>query len=92
MGKDFLGISVFHHFAQIEEGCFVADAGCLLHAVRDDNNGRLLAEFADQLLDLGRRNRIQGRRRFVHQQDRWLDGHGTGNTQSLLLSAGECIG
>ena len=59
MGKDFLGISVFHHFAQIEEGCFVADAGCLLHAVRDDNDGRLLAEFADQFLDLGRRNRIQ---------------------------------
>ena len=45
----------------------------------------------NQLLHFRRRNRIERRRRFIHQQYRRRDSHRTGDTKTLLLSAGQCI-
>ena len=45
----------------------------------------------DQLLHLSRRNRVECRRRLIHQQYRRRDSHRTGDTKPLLLSAGQRI-
>jgi hypothetical protein len=57
--------------------------------VGDDHDRVLLAQLVHQLLDGQRRDRVERRARFVHQEDLGLDGDGPGDAQPLLLPAGQ---
>src|SRR5690606_27843855 len=67
----------------------VGDARGLLHVVGDDDDGELLGEVDHELFDAGRRDRVEGRARLVHEDDLGLEGDGAGDAQALLLAAGE---
>ena len=49
-------------------------------------------EVLHQVLDAGRRDRVEGRARLVHQDDLRLDGDRAGDAQPLLLAAGQRVG
>ena len=80
---------VFNDLAQQEEGSAVADSRGLLHIMRDDHDGILLFELGHQVLDLCRRDRVECARRLIHEQDIRLHGQRPGDTQSLVLAAGQ---
>ena len=61
----------------------------LLHGMRHDADSVLLAQFIDQLLDLGGRDRIERRAGLVHQDHVGLDRDRAGDAQALLLPAGQ---
>ena len=61
-------------------------AGCLLHVVRNDHDGEALFELLNQVLDGQRRNGVESRAGLVHEQNLRLNGDGTCDAQSLLLS------
>src|SRR3990170_4202668 len=67
----------------------VRHAGRLLHVVRDDDDGELLGQLPDKVLNLERGDGVQGGARLVHQDDVRLDGEGPGDAETLLLAAGE---
>ena len=74
---------------QVEERRLVAHPRRLLHVVGDDDDGVLLLQLADQILDRHRRDRVQRRTRLVHQQHIGLHGDGPRDTQPLLLASGQ---
>ena len=57
--------------------------------MRDDDDRVAVFELVDQLLDALRGDRVERRRRFVHQQDLGLDGERARDAQALLLAARE---
>jgi hypothetical protein len=57
--------------------------------VGDDDDGELGAQLLDQLLDLAGRDRVEGRGRFVEQDELGLLGDGAGDAEALLLTAGQ---
>ena len=72
-----------------EEGGHVGDARCLLHVVRDDHDRVLALELVHQILDPRRRDRVERRRRLVHQDHVRLDREAAGDAEALLLATGE---
>src|SRR3954469_374624 len=70
-----------------EEGHSVADAGGLLHVVRDDHDRVASLDLVHQVLDARRCDWIERRARLVHQDDFWLDREGSGDAEALLLTA-----
>ena len=76
-------VVVFDQFAQEEEGRLVGNTAGLLHAVRYDDDGIFFLQFQRQVFDLLRRNRVQGRRRFVHEDNRRIGCQGTGDAQTV---------
>ncbi len=58
----------------------------------NDDDGVLGLQFVDQLFDLQRGDRVEGRARFVEQQHFRLHGDGAGDHQALLLTTGEAEG
>src|SRR5260221_10558893 len=87
IGENLAGLPEFDQLAQVEESGPLRHAGRLLHVVGDNDDGEPLAQLMNQLLDLGRRDRIQRRGRFVQQKDLGTDRDGAGNAQALLLAA-----
>src|SRR4029079_5698818 len=75
--------------AHREERGGVADAGRLLHVVSHDDDRVVLAELAHQLLAPEGRDRVERRRRLVHQDHLGVDRERAGDAQPLLLPAGE---
>src|SRR6516162_309367 len=75
--------------AEIHEGGIIRDARRLLHVVGHDGDGVIVLELVDQLLDLGGGDRVERRAGLVEQDHFWLDHHGAGDAQALLLAAGE---
>ena len=67
----------------------VGHARGLLHVVRDDHDRDALLELVDQLLDLQRRDRVEGRAGLVHQDHLGVDRERARDAQALLLAAGE---
>src|SRR3546814_12179711 len=67
----------------------VGRARSLLHVVGDDRDRVIGLELIDQLFDLGGRDRIERRSRFVQQQHVRAHGDRTGDAQALLLSTGQ---
>ena len=61
----------------------------MLHVVGDDDDRVVDLQIPDQLFDLRRGDRIEGRRRLVHQQNLRIDGERSGDADALLLAAGE---
>src|SRR5262245_18590296 len=88
-GEDLAGRSELHHFAEIHERSIVGDARRLLHVVGDDRDRVVLFELVDQLLDLGRRDRIERRAGLIEQDDLRTHRDGAGDAQALLLAAGQ---
>ena len=60
--------------------------------MRDDDDGIFFLQFQGQVFDFLRRNRVQRRRRFVHEDDRRTGCQSPGNAEALLLAAGEAEG
>jgi hypothetical protein len=71
----------------MEERGLLADARRLLHRVGDDHHGKLAAQLVDQFLDLRRRDRVQRRTGFVHQQHFGRGRDCPRDAQALLLAA-----
>jgi len=61
----------------------------LLHGVGDNDDSVILSQLVDQFLDLRGGDGIQRRARLVHQNYLGVDRDGAGDTQPLLLSAGQ---
>ena len=75
--------------AEVHEGRVVGHARGLLHVVGHDDDRVVGLQLVDQLLDLGGRDRVEGRGRLVEQDHLRLDGDGAGDAQALLLPARE---
>ncbi len=60
--------------------------------MRHDDERVLLLELQHQLLDLGRRDRVQRRAGLVEQDHLRLDGDRPGDAQALLLAARQAEG
>src|SRR5262245_24237470 len=88
-GEDLLGVAPFHQHAEMEERGLLADARGLLHRVGDDDDGVVLAQLVDQLLDARGRDRVERRARLVHQDDFRRDRDRARDAQALLLAAGK---
>src|SRR5690606_29902504 len=65
------------------------DAGRPLPRSRDDHDRVVALQLVDQILDARRRDRIERRARFVHQNHLGAYGDRAGDTEALLLAAGE---
>ena len=72
-----------------EERRHVGDARRLLHVVRDDRDRVVALELVDEIFDARRRDRIERRRRLVHEDHVGLDCERARDAESLLLAAGE---
>ena len=53
---------------EVKERGLIADPGGLLHVVGHDDDGVVLLELSDQILDRQRRDGVKRGTRFVHQQ------------------------
>src|SRR5262249_40434273 len=84
-----LGPAEFYQLAQQEEPGPLRDTRRLLHVVGHDCDRQLLLEIVDQLLDLGRRDRVERRTGLVHQQDLGFHRQRARDAEPLLLPAGE---
>src|SRR5437870_4211289 len=73
----------FNQLAEIKERGEIGDARGLLHVVGNDDNGVILLQFQNQVLDFRRRERVEGGSRFVHQQHLRLHGQGAGDAEAL---------
>jgi hypothetical protein len=73
--------------AQIKEGREVRAAGGLLHVVRYDHDRKSLFEQINQFFDFCRRDGVERRTRFIHQDDLRFSSDRPGDTQALLLAA-----
>src|SRR3954451_18247174 len=93
LGEDRVRVVDLHQDAgaaralDVEEGRVIARARGLLHVVGHDDDRVVLLEFADQVLDRERRDRVQRGGRLVHEQDLRLDRARAGDAQALLLAA-----
>src|ERR1700730_15985749 len=88
-GENLVGLVELDQLAEIHEGGLVRDARRLLHVMGDDGDGVVLRQFLDQFLDLGGRNRVQRRARFVEQDHLGPHRNGAGDAEPLLLAAGQ---
>src|SRR5215831_966772 len=82
---DDLAVAVFR--VHQHEGRVVRDPARLLHVVRDDHDRVALDQATDQVLDLQRRDGIEGGGRLVHQDHFRVDRDAAGDRQPLLLAA-----
>ena len=73
--------------AHKQERAQVRDPRRLLHVVRDDHDRDPVLELAHELLDPLRGDRVERRRRLVHEQDLGLDGERPRDAEPLLLAA-----
>src|SRR5688572_8782186 len=89
VGEDLSRQVIFNEFAQIEEGGEIRNAGRLLHIMGDDDNREVLFKRMDEVLDLGRGDRVECGGGLIHEKDLGLDGDGARDAQPLLLAAGQ---
>src|SRR5690242_6303005 len=64
VGKNLVRGVVLDQLAKIKEGSVIRNARRLLHVVRDDDDRKLLFQIQNQVLDLGRSDRIKRRSRL----------------------------
>ena len=72
-----------------EERAAVGDPLGLLHVVGDDDDGDLVGDRPDGLLDPTGRGGVEGRAGLVHEQHVGAYGERAGDAEPLLLAAGE---
>src|ERR1700727_1273140 len=73
-----------------EQGAVLRDPLRLLHVVGDDDDGQLVPQLVDRLLNDTGGNGVESRTGLIHEKDLWPDRQGPGDTETLLLTAGEC--
>jgi len=83
--EDVGGRADLDQLSQQEERGEVGDSGRLLHRVRNDDDGVILLQLADEIFDLRGRDRVERRGRLVHQNDFRLDRQHPRDAQPLLL-------
>ena len=88
-GEQGLRAAGFDQLAEVHKQRVVRDPRRLRHIVRYDNDRELFFQFEHQLFDAVRRDRVERRGRFVHQQHFGFQRDRAGDAQPLLLSAGE---
>src|SRR5690606_11795719 len=91
-GEYFVGFVHFHQMAKVEIGGAMRHPGRLLHGVGHDDNGVALGQLRNQLLHLGRGNRVERGTGLVHQHHFRAYGNRAGDTQPLLLATGHTGG
>ena len=77
-------VGAHHHYTDT-----IRNACSLLHIVSDDYDGDALLQLVDQVLYLEGRDRVEGRRRFIHEQHFGLNSQGAGDAEPLLLATAE---
>src|SRR4051812_45953418 len=87
--EDRLRRRVLDELAEEHERGRIRHTRGLLHVVGDDHDRVALLEVLDEVLDLERRDRVEGRARLVHQDHVRLDGDRARDAQALLLTARE---
>src|SRR6266852_4793068 len=87
--EQLVGRPGFNQAALVEEAGEIGDTGGLLHVVRHDDDGVLALQLKDQVLDFQGGGRVEGRGRFIQEQDLRVGGQGAGDAQPLLLAAGK---
>src|SRR5205807_3252692 len=93
VSKNFRGRSELDEFAEIKDTSVIGNAPGLLHVVSDNYDGVLRFQFLNQFFDPCRRDRIERRARFVHEDHVGLNRERAGDAKPLLLTAGQskCI-
>src|SRR5437762_780118 len=76
-------------FPQVHEGGRLRDPRGLLHVVRHNHQRVVFLQIEDQVLDLRRRDRIEGGARLVHQEHLRPHRERAGDAEPLLLPAGK---
>src|SRR5213592_952132 len=89
IAENFRGRPEFNQASEIKESGVIRNAACLLHVVRDDDDGVVRFELVNQLLYLRGRDRIERGARLVHQNHVRLDRERARNAETLLLAAGQ---
>src|SRR5262249_13647426 len=84
LDEDRIGHVELDQLSEIHVRRVVGDPRSLLHIVRDDDYGEVLLQLVQQLLDLGRGDRVERGRRLVEQYHLRLDGDAAGDAQALL--------
>src|SRR6185503_10063940 len=69
VGEDLVGGIELDEFAQVKESGVIGDARRLLHIMGDDDDGELLLQVENQVLDASGGEGIQGGSRFIHEND-----------------------
>ncbi len=88
IGENLIGFADFDQIAEMEISGALRHASGLLHGVSDDDDGVALAQFVNQLFNLGGGDGIERRARLVHQNDFRVNRNSAGDAQPLLLAAG----
>src|ERR1700722_13335119 len=86
IGENQLRRADFDQIAHVEIRGTLRYARRLLHVVGHDDDGIVVPQFIDKILDSGARNRIQRGGGFVHQDDLRTHGDGARDAEALLLS------
>ena len=89
VGEHSVSRASFNEFAFKEKRGEIAHARGLLHVVRDNHDGKSLAQLANQRLNAGGTARIKRGARLVHKQNFWTNRDGARNAKALLLAAGK---
>ncbi len=79
--------SLLDENTEVEEGGSLRCARGLLHGVSDDDDRIEVAQFVDELFDMGGGDRVERGAGFIHQYDIGADGDGARDAQPLLLPA-----
>ncbi len=83
------GVAHFDQMPQMKIRRALGYSGRLLHGMGNDHDREAFSQLGDQLLDNRRCDGIQGRTGFVHQDHLGIDRNRAGDTQTLLLPAGQ---
>ena len=79
-----------HDPAVVHDADPVGQVEDVVDVVADEEDAdALVLELADEVADLGRLGRPEGRRRLVHDQDPGVEVDGPGDGHRLALAAGE---
>src|SRR3954471_10134910 len=89
VAEDLLRRRVLDQLAEEHERGRVRHTGGLLHVVRDDHDRVALLQVLDEVLDLERRDRVEGGAGLVHEDYVGLDRDRARDAKALLLAARE---
>src|SRR5262249_15419173 len=92
LGADLASPTGLDHAAFVEAGGEVAHTRRLLLGMRHDDDGVMPLQVVNQVFDFGRRFRIEGARRLIHEQHYRVSSETPGDAEPLLLTTGQVEG
>src|SRR4051794_31370153 len=87
--EDLRRLAVFDQLAEVEKSRALRHARRLLHVVRNDRDCVTAAKLVNQLLDLGRGDRVERRAGLIHKDHFGIHRDCARNAKPLLLAARE---